>query len=575
MRIGKARYLAPVAALVMVASACSGGGDDENDTEQAQEELAALPAQDLNPAPREDLEDGGDFVWAISGYYEQHNMAHTQGNLADVRRISAAVLPNAFRWDAEGLPEPIAEFVQDAQVSEDGLEVTYELNPDAVWSDGEPITSADYEAQYLTWSGEREGEFELGSTTGYELVEEFVEGDDEYSFTLVFSEPYAEWPSLFSPLYPAEYMEDEELFEEGYFNDYPVTAGPFGDVEFDATTERITVNRNEDWWGEPAKLDRIIFDSMAIDAAPTAFDNGEIDGFYLGYDAAGYELLRDREGNGAYFTRAVNHGHRFVSVNAGSPELEDVRVRQALALGINTNTLAEAALGPIEWPITGQVNRLLRSTQYGFEDNSGELGGYDPDRARELLDEAGWTLEEGAEYRTNEDGDTLTLTWVASDDFTLAQNEADIGREMLAEIGVEVDVQQVPGNALFPEYIVPGNYELATFVLVGSNPYAGDASGNYGGPVSGEGEDADWGNNLSFHSTPEINEMFGELQAATDPDRYAEIANELDAAIWEEVLTIPMFERPGLYVLDETLHNWGEFGLASGYVYEDIGWAAE
>ncbi|MGW5877869.1 ABC transporter family substrate-binding protein [Nocardiopsis terrae] len=574
MRIGKVRYLAPVAALVMVATACS-GGEEENDPEQAQEELAALPAQDLNSAPREDLEDGGDFVWALTNYDEQHNMAHTQGNMANVRRVAGAVMPRPFRWDAEGLPELITDYVLDAQVSDDGLEVAYELNPDAEWSDGEPITSADYEAQYLTWSGQRDGEFEIGGTTGYELVDEFVEGDDEYSFTLVYSEPYAEWPSLFSPLYPAEYMEDEEKFEEGYHKAYPVTAGPFGDVEFDDTTQRVIVNRDEDWWGEPAKLDRIIFDAMAIDGQPTAFDNDEIDGFYLGYDAAGYELLKEREGNGAYFTRAVNHGHRFVSVNAGSPQLEDVRVREALALGLNTDTLAEAALGPIDWPITGQVNRLLRSTQHGFEDNSGELGGHDPERAAELLDEAGWTLEEGEEFRTNEDGDTLTLTWVASDDFTLAQNEADIGREMLAEIGIEVDVQQVPGNALFSEYVIPGNYQLATFVYVGSNPYAGDSKGNYGGPVSGEGEDAEWGNNLSFHSTPEINDKFSELQAETDPDRYAELANEIDALVWDEVLTIPMFERPGLWVMDENLRNWGEYGVASDYVYEDIGWVKE
>ena len=50
MRIGKARYLAPVAALVMVASAC--GSDDGNDPDAAQEEVAALPASDLNAAPR-------------------------------------------------------------------------------------------------------------------------------------------------------------------------------------------------------------------------------------------------------------------------------------------------------------------------------------------------------------------------------------------------------------------------------------------------------------------------------------------------------------------------------------------
>ncbi|MET9783291.1 ABC transporter family substrate-binding protein [Nocardiopsis alba] len=567
MRIGKVRYLAPAAALVLLASACA-DSDDGNDTEAAQQQVAELPAEDLNPAPREDLQEGGTFVWALNEYAEQHNMWHTNGNLANVRRTAAAVMPRTSRYAADGTNSPLTDYVLDYGVSDDGLEVWYELNEDAVWSDGEPITAEDYEANWLTISGQRDGDFQLGSTSGYDLVKEFV-SDDDYSFTLKFEEPFSEWPGLFSPLYPKEYMEDEELFEEGYQKDYPVTAGPFGDVEFDDVSERITVSKNEDWWGTPALLDEIIFDAMGSDAQAGAFNNGEVNGFYLGYDAAGYELIKDREGT--YFTEAVNHGHRFISLNGGSPRLEDVRVRHAISLGIDTDVLSEVSLDAVDWPITGEVNRLLRSSQYGYQDNSEGYGEYDPERAGELLDEAGWTLEEGETVRTNEDGDTLTLDWVVSDDLAVAQDEGDIASDMLSEIGVEVKVQQVPGNSLFPEYVIPGNYEMASYVLTGVNPYAGDSKGNYGMPT----EDGEWGNNLARTSTEEIDEKFDELMAETDPDRYAELANEIDRLLWEEVVTIPMFERPGLYAVDENLHNWGEFGLASDYVYEDIGWAKE
>ncbi|WP_150243303.1 ABC transporter family substrate-binding protein [Nocardiopsis quinghaiensis] len=565
MRIGKARYLAPAAALAVLTSACGAGGDHRGD---AQEQAASLAAEDLNPAPREDLRKGGTFVWALSAYDEQHNMWHTQGNLANVRRVAAAVLPNPTRYDAEGTASPNTSFVLDYGVSDDGLQVSYELNPDAVWSDGGSITFEDYEAQVETLGGSREGDWELGGTAGYDQITGFVPGEDEYAFTLEFDEPYSEWPSLFSPLYPEEYMEDERLFKEGYVKDYPVTAGPFGDVEFDDVAERVTITKDEDWWGTEPLLDEIVFDAMGPDAMAGAFNNGEIDGFYLGYDAAGYELLKGDEG--AYFTRAVNHGHRFASLNGASPDLEDVRVRHAVALGLDRDALAEVALGAIDWPITGEVNRLLRSSQRGYQDNSEGYGEYDPERAEELLDEAGWTLEEGGEYRTNEDGETLSLDWVAADDMAIALDEAEIGRDMLSEIGVEVRVQQVPTNALFSEYVIPGNYEVATYVLVGENPYAGDAKENYGMP----GEDGEWGNNLARTSTEEIDAEFDELRAETDPDRYAELANEIDRLLWEEVVTIPFFERPGLYVVNEDLHNWGEFGLASDYVYEDIGWAA-
>ncbi|KOX24208.1 ABC transporter family substrate-binding protein [Nocardiopsis sp. NRRL B-16309] len=567
MRFGKVRHLAPLAALALVAGAC-GGGDDQ---EHANVRAGSLAAQDLNPAPREDLREGGTFVWALSAYDEQHNMHHVDGNLANVRRVAAAVLPSPAEYDGEGAASPNTAYVTDFGVSDDGLEVSYELNPDAVWSDGEPVTAHDYEANLETLSGERDGDWELGGIDGYDRVSAFVPGEDEYSFTLEFEEPYAEWPSLFSPLYPAEYMEDEEKFKDGYRKAYPVTAGPFGDVEFDDVTERVTITRNEDWWDTEPLLDEIVFDAMGSDAMAAAFNNGEIDGFYLGYDAAGYELLKDREGDGAYFTQAVNHGHRFVSLNAASPRLEDVRVRHAISLAIDRDALAEVALGAVDWPITGQVNRLLRSSQHGYQDNSEGYGEFDPEQAGALLDEAGWTLDGGAEFRTDEDGDTLTLDWVASEDLDIAKDEAEIGRDMLAEVGIEVEVQQVPSNALFSEYIIPGNYELATYVLTGSNPYAGDSQENYGMP----NEDGEWGNNLARTSTREIDDAYVALRSETDPDRYAEIANEIDRMLWEEVVSIPLFERPGLYVVNEDLHNWGEYGLASDYVYEDIGWAAE
>lgn len=571
MRIGKARYLAPVAALVLVASACS--GDDGQSEEEAQEEAAELPAVDLNPADRDDLQDGGTFIWALAEFEEQHNMSHVQGNKADVRRVASAVMPQPTRYDAEGDFEPMEEYVLDYGVSDDGLEVYYELNPEAEWSDGEPITWEDYEAMALAHMGEHDGDYELGFTHGYEWIDQIVQGDDEYSFTVEFDEPYGEWPSLFSILYPKEYMEDEELFEEGYFSDFPVTAGAFGDVEFDEVTERITVHRDDNWWGEEAKLDTIIFDAMAIDAMPGAYDNGEIDGFYLGYDAAGYQRLAGQDEEDAYFTRATNHAHRFVALNGSSPRLEDKDVRQAVALAIDRDLMAEVALGGVDWPITGEVNRLLRSTQHGFQDNSGELGDVDIEGAEELLDGAGWTLEDGDEVRTNEDGEELTIDYIATEDMELAQDEGDMAREMLEEVNIEVDVQHVPPDALFTEYITPGNYEMAAFVLTGSSPFSSTSKSNYGGPLDDEGED--WGNNNSQHSTPEINELFDDLAMETDPDRYAEIANELDELMWEEVLTIPLFERPGFFVMDEDLHNWGEYGLASDYVYEDIGWAEE
>ncbi|MFC7329802.1 ABC transporter family substrate-binding protein [Marinactinospora rubrisoli] len=565
-----AALAAPALALVLVASACSGGEEGGNENEET---LADIPAIDINPVAREDVEDGGDFHWGINEYPTQYNMSHPDGNLGNVRDIVEAVLPTAHVYDETGAPSPNPAFVESSEVSEDGLTVTFRLNPDAEWSTGEPITWEDYAEQAETVGGAREGDFLVGSPDGYELIEETERGENDHEVIFHFAEPYGDWPKLFAPLYPKEYMTDPEEFNEGYVGDIPVTAGPFGDVEFDDTAQTIILNKNEDWWGEPAKLDRIIFHGYENDALAQVYNNDEIDGFYLGTDVAGYELLRDKEGS--RMTRAVNNGYRFIQFNGSSPKLEDVEVRRALTHAIDREALAQATMGPIDWPTDPTVNRLLRSSQTGFQDNSEGLAEFDPELAAQMLDEAGWTQPEEGATRVNEDGEELELRWVISSGLQTMQDEAEIAQAMLSEIGVAVNIESVPNTEYFTGYIIPGNYEVAAFVLTGSNPYASDSGENYGGPF-GETEDGepDWGNNTGKVSTEEINAKFDELQQETDPERYAEIANEIDRLIWENAQNVPFFQRPGRYVVNEDIANWGETGLAS-LRYEDIGWVAQ
>ncbi|GLU47748.1 ABC transporter family substrate-binding protein [Nocardiopsis ansamitocini] len=572
MRFRKSAALtAPVLALALLASACSGSGDG-NENGGSEETLADIPAQDMNPQERDAVQDGGTFKWGLNEYPAQYNMWHPDGNLANVRRIVSGVMPIATLYDEAGAFSANTDYIEEYGVSEDGLTVDYTLNPDAVWSDGEPITWEDYKEQAEAVGGAKGDDYLVGSTDGYEQVKEVRKGDDEYSFSLVFDEPYGEWPKLFDPLYPKEYMTDPDKFNEGYVSELPVTAGPFGDVEFDDTAETVTVTRDEDWWGEPAKLDSIIFHNYANDALAQVFNNDELDGFYLGTDAAGYALLKDKENT--RLTKAVNNGYRFIQLNGASPKLEDVRVRQAVVHGIDRSALAQASLEAVEWTTDPLVNRLLRSSQNGFQDNSEGFGEYDPEKAGQLLDDAGWVQESEGATRTK-DGEPLEIRWVASADLQVAKDEAEIAQAMLKDIGVDVKIEAVPGNSLFTEYVIPGNYEAATYVLTGTNPFAGDSYGNYGGPF-GETEEGEpnWGNNTAKITTDEVNEKFDALKKETDPERYAELANEIDRALWENGQAVPFFQRPGLYAVNADIANWGEHGLAS-LIYTDIGWVQE
>ncbi|MFC3995314.1 ABC transporter family substrate-binding protein [Nocardiopsis sediminis] len=574
MRIRRAaRLAAPLMVVALAAGACGGGGDEEDGV--GEETLADIPATDINPTERGELEEGGSFNWGINEYPTQYNMAHVQGNLANVQRIAAAVMPIPVDFNENGEVAADEDYVTEYELSEDGLTLTFTLNPDAVWSNGEPITWEDYEAQVETLGGNRENDsdFEIGDKSGYELIEEVSEGEDEYQVVFQFESPYAEWARLFEPLYPKEIMEDPEEFNSAYERDFPVTAGPFGDVEFDDTRETITVNRNEDWWGEPAVLDSIIFHHYANDALSGVMANGEIDGYYLGYEAAQFEELRDLEG--IRITRGIDNAYRHISINGGEGRLlEDVEVRNALVHAIDRSALAEATLSGVEWPSDPTVNRLITSTQTGFQDNSEGYGEYDPELAAQMLDEAGWTQSGEGETRTR-DGEELEIHWVIPSDLQNTRDEAEVAQAQLQEIGVAVNIESVPNTAYFEEYIVPGNYDMTTFVYTKTNPFGGDSAENFTGPVgeTDEGE-VNWGNNLAFFTTDELNEKFAELSEAVDPEDYAAIANEIDRLLWEQSMAVPLFQRPGTFAVRENVANWGANGLAS-IVYENIGFTAE
>ncbi|TQN30905.1 peptide/nickel transport system substrate-binding protein [Haloactinospora alba] len=563
------RLTAPLLALALAASAC-GGGDDDGGSEKSLDDIAA---KDINATDRENIEDGGTFNWGLNEYPTQYNMFHPDGNLANVHEIAASVMPVMMDFDESGEASPDPDYVESAELSDDGLTLTLQLNPDAEWSNGEPITWEDYEAQAMTVGKHRDDadEFKVGDSTGYDLIESVEEGSDEYEAVLEFESPYAEWPGLFDPLYPKEYMTDPEKFNEGYKKDFPVTAGPFGDVEFDDTAENVTVNKNGDWWGDPAKLDEIIFHGYENDALAKVFDNGEIDGFHLVTDASAYERLKDKDG--ARITEAVDNSFRMLSLNGGEgTTLENPELRNALIHGIDRSELAGASLDAIDWPSDPTANRMLRSSQTGYQDNSEGYGEYDPDKANEMLDEAGWTREDEDSVRTNEDGDKLAIDWVVVSGLQAAQDEAEIAKTQLDKVGIKVNIESVPNNGYFDDYIRPGKYDIATYSLVSTNPYAGDSAENFTGP-HGEDDNGDpvWGNNLAFTSTDEINTKFEELAEETDPEKYAEIANEIDRALWEHGMAAPLFQRPGNYAVDAELANWGGFGLASTH-YEDIGW---
>ena len=71
----------------------------------------------------------------------------------------------------------------------------------------------------------------------------------------------------------------------------------------------------------------------------------------------------------------------------------------------------------------------------------------------------------------------------------------------------------------------------------------------------------------------EIDQLFDRANTELDRERAIEIANQIDALIWQEVHSLTLYQRPEIYATREGLANFGAFGFAQPPAYEDIGWA--
>lgn len=226
-----------------VLAGCSSGNDEAP--------TAAVAPQDVAPAARAQVAEGGTVNWAIDAMPATLNAFQADADSATTR-ITGALLPTLFPLDAKGRPQLNPDYLESAKVvdTEPKQVVLYRLNQQAVWSDGREIGAPDFVAQWRALSG-KDSAFWTARNAGYERIEKIERGADDLEVKVTFAKPYADWRSLFSPLYPKQVTGSPDAFNDGARSTLKATAGPFRLREVDKESGSVTLARNPRWWGAP------------------------------------------------------------------------------------------------------------------------------------------------------------------------------------------------------------------------------------------------------------------------------------------------------------------------------------
>ncbi|TMR09424.1 ABC transporter family substrate-binding protein [Nonomuraea turkmeniaca] len=547
-------------AVVVALGGCGGGagtgpGDGAGDDR-------TIKAFDINLQPRDKIKDGGTLRWGINEFPAQWNRNHVDGNLAVAASVSNALLPSPTVSDEKAEISVNRDYVLEAEVTDQRPKqvVTYTLNPKARWSDGRPITWADYQAQWQALNG-RDSAYRIASSTGYQDIEKVARGKDDFEVVVTFARPFGDWQALFGPLLPAATNRTPEAFNTSWLNKIPVTAGPFKFGGFDQTAKTITLVRDDAWWGERAKLDKIVYRASEQDSLIGAFSNGELDIIDVGPSAPDY--ARARATAGAQVRQAAGPDFRHFTFNGSSELLRDRNVRQAIQLGVNRQAIAQSDLQGLDWPIALLNNHFFMNTQEGYQDNAGALGVYNPGRARQLLDAAGWKLN-GAVRQKN--GKTLDLRFVVPSGVQISKSEGELAQSMLAQIGVKLTIKAVPSDDFFTSYVIPGNFDITPFAYIGTPFPVSSSYGIYANSPDGK----TWNANFGRTGSAAIDKAMSRAAQSLDPVSARAATNAADELIWREVNVLPLYQRPQLVATKATLANVGARGFYD-LRYENIG----
>ncbi|WP_247691010.1 ABC transporter family substrate-binding protein [Streptomyces sp. B15] len=410
------------------------GDSDSQDSEAGAGLGSAEAAGDVRATERARVASGGTLRWAVDAAPSTFNVFQPDSTEA-TKRVAAATLPTLFTLDKHGRPQADEDFLRGAEVTETEPRqtVVYKLNPKARWSDGRRLSAADFRAQWKALRGKNNA-YWTARNAGYDRIRKVTEGEGADEVKVVFGKPYADWRSLFTPLYPKQAMSSPKVFNDGVRTSLPAVAGPFRVVKADKDRSRTVLKRNHRWWGERAKLDRIVLTAVPRDKVAKALARGKVDVADVGAataerigsanglggpqrpDAAkgakNAQEARKREAElrearkrkarerfgasaarqlGKYeVRRALDPAYTQLSLNGASGPLADERVRRAVARAIDRDELAEKALAGTGLPDDPLGSHLRMANQDGYRDNSGAFGSADLDSAQSLLADAGW-----------------------------------------------------------------------------------------------------------------------------------------------------------------------------------------
>jgi peptide/nickel transport system substrate-binding protein len=449
-----------------------------------------------------------------------------------------------------------------------GVAVTFKLDPKASWGDGTPLTSKDVAFTIEV------GKHPKSGVASSELFRRVLKVDikDEKTLTLHIDRitfDYNRWVLDILPEHlerkafadPADYRNrtvfDREPTNKGLY------AGPYRVTEV-VPGSHIALVPNEAWWGQKPYFKRVVVRVIENTAALEAnLLSGAIDyvAGELGLSLEQVLSMEDRLKDRFRFIYKAGLIYEHMDVNLDHPALKDKRVRQALMLAIDRKKLseqlfkgkqpvAETNVNPLDWVYTAET------AKYPF----------DPERAKKLLEAAGWTELRGG-IRYNKAGERLSFAFMTTSGNRTRELIQQIVQSQWRQVGVDARIQNQPARVFFGTTVTQRKFDgVALFAWISApesvprttlhSKFIPTAENNWSGQ------------NTSGYRNPEMDRLIDQIERELDKEKRRALWHRLQALYAEELPALPLFFRADGYVLP----NWLDGVVPTGHQYSSTLW---
>jgi peptide/nickel transport system substrate-binding protein len=549
------------AGLAVSVAACGGGTADASST----------TTSTSNPADPWVAGLGGTLTVGIASAPTGCNPNSASGNTWANDLVLEPVLPSAFFVGPNGTANYDSAVITQAEVvSTKPQTVVYTINPDAVWSDGVPISAADFEYAWREQRGEQPdgtgSNTDVASTLGYSRIKSVTGTNHGRTVTVIFKKAFADWKMLFANLLPAHVME-QVGWDPGCTSVDPkidLSGGPY-EIGKVVPGHDVVLQRNPTWWGTMPNLDTIVI-RTGSDAAQLAnwVDHRTVQvALPNSFTPSFLEQVSSKPS--VQSASQVSTTFLQLEYSTTSTLTGQLAVRDAISYMIDRQAIVNSVVGPINTAVVPAASHLYAQSQQSYPEPkpppielSGLPGHSPPTTSATPTPAQPWPSDgdtmtaarelEGAGY-----GRQTTGRWVEPNgqpmDLRLAVDTSDGWAEeaslvlvrQLHQQGVTVTIVPAPDAESTGLDLAGGAADAALLTFEGS-PYPSTAIAWYttllGQP--GVGGSQNWSN----FDNPTLDAAL--LQASTElnPVDAAPLYTKADTMLWDQMIALPLFAEP-------------------------------